>query len=73
MKAGIEFCCKVLLNYQRTGVTHYGGVTVRINQYLKNHMSSLKVSMTIKITATYKILPHAILTFIQLQANYFLL
>jgi len=73
MKAGTEFCCNVLLNYHRTGVTHYGGVTVRTNQYLKNHKPSLKVSMTIQITATYNILPHANLTFIQLYANYFLL
>jgi hypothetical protein len=64
MKAGIEFCSNVLLNYRRTGITHYGGVTVRINQYLKSQMSSLKVSMTVHITATYKILPHANLTFI---------
>jgi len=40
MKAGTEFCHNVLLNYQRTGVTHYGGVTVRTNQYLKNHVKS---------------------------------
>jgi len=40
MKAGFEFCRNVLLNNRRTGITHYGGGTERINQYLKNHVKS---------------------------------
>jgi len=41
MKAGTEFCRNVFLNYQRTGVTHYGGVTVQTNLVpRKSHVKS---------------------------------
>lgn len=42
-ESGSEFCFNTLLNYHMTGTAIYQDVPIRINQYTKDHITSLKV------------------------------